>query len=137
MDPAIGAAGDLDTVVLVMEHANGAITTIDNSRQAVYGYDQRVEVFGAGGMASSENPLATTNVFRDASGTRQATLPYFFLDRYIPSYLAEWHAFLAVMSGASSPVTGADGRAALAAGLAAWRSYREGRTVQISEISVD
>ena len=55
VDPAIGEAGDLDTVVIVIEHANGAITTIDNSRQAVYGYDQRVEVLGSAGMVASEN----------------------------------------------------------------------------------
>ena len=57
VDQAIGAAGDFDTVVVTMRHENGAITTIDNSRQAVYGYDQRVEVFGSGGMAMSDNPL--------------------------------------------------------------------------------
>ena len=56
VDPAIGAAGDLDTVVVVVTHDNGAITTIDNSRRAVYGYDQRVEAFGSGGMATSQNP---------------------------------------------------------------------------------
>lgn len=134
VDPAIGEAGDLDTVVVLMEHANGAITTIDNSRQAVYGYDQRVEAFGSKGMASSDNPFTTTTVIRDASGSHLSTIPYFFLDRYIPSYLAEWEAFVATAHGAPSPVTGADGRAPLIAGLAAWRSYREGRTVLTSEI---
>ena len=137
VDPAIGAAGDLDTVVIVLEHADGAITTIDNSRQAVYGYDQRVEVFGSKGMASSENPLTTTTVVRDASGSHHATLPYFFLDRYIPSYLAEWETFVATAHGAPSPVSGADGRAPLVAGLAALRSVREGRTVATSEITAD
>ena len=135
IDPAIGDAGDLDTVVVVLEHANGAITTIDNSRQAVYGYDQRVEVFGSKGMIGSENPLANTSMFRDASGTHQATLPYFFLDRYVPSYIAEWQAFVETVAGAPSPVTAADGRAPLVAGLAAWRSHREGRAVATAEIA--
>ena len=134
VDPAIGDAGDLDTVVVVLEHESGAITTIDNSRQAVYGYDQRVEVFGSKGMASSENPLNTTTVLRDASGTHQATLPYFFLDRYVPSYIAEWHAFIDTVRGAPSPINAADGRAPLVAGLAAWRSVREGRSVGVDEI---
>jgi myo-inositol 2-dehydrogenase/D-chiro-inositol 1-dehydrogenase len=135
-DPTIEQANDLDTVVVVMEHENGAITTIDNSRRAVYGYDQRVEVFGSAGMMSSENPLANTTVFRDASGTREAGLPYFFIERYIPSYLAEWTAFIdAVTSGTPPPVTAADGRAPLVAGLAAWRSIREGRTVATAEIT--
>jgi myo-inositol 2-dehydrogenase/D-chiro-inositol 1-dehydrogenase len=136
VDPAIGEANDLDTAVIVLEHESGAITTIDNSRRAVYGYDQRVEVFGSEGMMASENPLATTAVLHDASGTHLATLPYFFLDRYIPSYLAEWAAFVeALRSNTPPPVSGADGRAPLVAGLAAWRSVREGRTVSTAEIS--
>ena len=136
VDPAIGDAGDIDTAVVVMEHASGAITTIDNSRRAVYGYDQRVEVFGSAGMVASENPLATTTVMRTADGTHQSALPFFFLDRYVPSYLAEWEAFVsAVANGEPPPVSGADGRAPLIAGLAAWRSLREGRTVTTSEIA--
>jgi myo-inositol 2-dehydrogenase/D-chiro-inositol 1-dehydrogenase len=136
VDPAIGAAGDHDTAVVTMRHENGAITTIDNSRQAVYGYDQRVEVFGSGGMAASDNPLATTTVYRNADGGRQSTLPYFFLDRYIPSYVAEWEAFAAmVRDGAPSPVTIEDGRAPLVLGLAAATSAREGRLVKVDEIS--
>ena len=103
IDPAIGDAGDLDTVVVVMTHENGAITTIDNSRQAVYGYDQRVEVFGSAGLAASENPYSNTALVRDADGTRQATIPYFFLDRYIPSYLAEWSDFVAMVRDARGP----------------------------------
>ncbi len=136
VDPAIGEAGDLDTVVVVMTHENGAITTIDNSRQAVYGYDQRVEVFGSAGMVTSENPGVTTTVTRTAQGSSGSTIPYFFLDRYIPSYLAEWSAFAAmVRDGAPSPVTIDDGRAPLIMGLAAWKSFREGRPVRTDEIS--
>lgn len=135
VDPAIGEAGDFDTIVVTMRHENGAITTIDNSRQAVYGYDQRVEVFGSAGVAMSDNPLTSTTVFRDASGGRQSTLPYFFLDRYIPSYIAEWEAFRdLVRNGGPSPVSMADGRAPLALGLAAARSAREGRIVPVAEV---
>ena len=135
VDPAIGEAGDVDTAVVVLRHENGALTTIDNSRQAVYGYDQRVEAFGSGGVVASENPLVTTVVHRDADGTRLATLPYFFLDRYIPSYIEGWHAFAdMVRSGGPSPVGGVDGRAPLVIGLAAWRSLREKRPVATSEI---
>ena len=60
IDPAIGEAGDIDTAVVVMRHENGALTTIDNSRRAVYGYDQRVEAFGSAGVAQSDNPPAYT-----------------------------------------------------------------------------
>ena len=136
VDEAIGAAGDLDTVVLVMTHENGAITTIDNSRQAVYGYDQRVEVFGSAGMASSDNPGVTTTTVRTAAGSAGSTIPYFFLERYIPSYLAEWDDFVAmVRDGAPSPVTVHDGRAPLLMGLAAAQSVREGRKVRIEEVA--
>ncbi|MFM8903209.1 MAG: hypothetical protein ACKOGG_07540, partial [Actinomycetota bacterium] len=69
-------------------------------------------------------------------GTQLAKMPYFFLDRYIPSYIAEWNEFIAVANGKIAPVvTGADGRASLVAGLAAWKSVREGRLVKTSEIA--
>ncbi len=135
VDEAIGAAGDLDTAVVLMTHENGAITTIDNSRQAVYGYDQRVEVFGSAGMVTSENPTTDTTVLRTASGSAGATIPYFFLDRYIPSYIAQWADFVAmVRDGAPSPVTLADGRAPLVMGLAAWQSAREQRPVRLDAV---
>ena len=134
IDEAIGEVGDLDTAVIVCRHESGAISTIDNSRQAVYGYDQRVEAFGSAGMAASENPLTATAVTRTADGTQAPTLPYFFLERYIPSYLAEWSAFVEMMRGAPSPVTLADGRAPLVIGLAAWRSVHERRPVRTDEI---
>ncbi|MGZ7036352.1 MAG: inositol 2-dehydrogenase [Ilumatobacteraceae bacterium] len=135
VDPAIGEAGDVDTAVVMLTHENGCITTIDNSRQAVYGYDQRVEAFGSGGMAASENPLTHTGMRRSAAGTISQTVPYFFLDRYIPSYIEEWKAFVSyVTDGGPSPVSAADGRAPLVIGLAAWKSYREGRPVRCDEI---
>jgi myo-inositol 2-dehydrogenase / D-chiro-inositol 1-dehydrogenase len=136
VDPEIGEAGDVDTAVIVLEHENGCLTTIDNSRRAVYGYDQRVEVFGSAGMAASDNPLAHTAVVRTGEGSRGPTLPYFYLERYIPSYLAEWEAFVgAVTEGEPPPVTAADARAPLVIGLAAWRSLREGRAVRVDEVA--
>ena len=135
IDAAFGEAGDLDTVVVTMRHADRTLTTIDNSRRAAYGFDQRVEAFGSAGMASSGNPLEHTGTITTEAGTRTRPLPHFFLERYVPSYLAQWSAFeRAVRAGAPSPVTGRDGRAALVAGLAAWRSVREGRPVKMSEI---
>jgi myo-inositol 2-dehydrogenase/D-chiro-inositol 1-dehydrogenase len=132
VDPAFADAGDVDTALVTLVHENGCLTAIDNSRQAVYGYDQRVEVFGSRGMASSENPLAHTTVVRTANGTSMAALPYFFLERYIPSYLREWAAFVgAVRSGTTPPVSGADARAPLVIGLAAWQSLTDGRPVAL------
>jgi myo-inositol 2-dehydrogenase/D-chiro-inositol 1-dehydrogenase len=134
IDPAIGEAGDVDTAMLLLTHENGAFTYIDNSRQAVYGYDQRVEAFGSAGMAASENPREHTAELHTADGTRQQNIPYFFLERYIPSYLAEWEAFREGLASGTMPVTIDDGRAPLVAGLAAWRSYHEGRPVRCEEI---
>jgi myo-inositol 2-dehydrogenase/D-chiro-inositol 1-dehydrogenase len=135
IDPAFGDAGDVDTAVVMLTHENGCLTTIDNSRQAVYGYDQRVEAFGSDGVASSENPLAHTGLVRGATGTSAATLPYFYLERYTPSYVHEWEAFVgALSSGKSPPVTTSDARPPLAIGLAAWQSVREGRPVRIEEV---
>ncbi len=135
IDPAIGEAGDIDTAVVVMTHADGTITTIDNSRQAVYGYDQRVEVFGSAGMAISDNPRVSTTIRSDRFGGHSAPLPYFFLERYTTSYIHEWREFAAALtSGSPSPVDGSHGRAPLVLGLAAWKSHREGRPVTIDEI---
>jgi myo-inositol 2-dehydrogenase/D-chiro-inositol 1-dehydrogenase len=130
VDPAFAEAGDVDTALVTLVHESGCLTAIDNSRQAVYGYDQRVEVFGSLGMAASENPLANTAVVRTAAGGSTAALPYFFLERYVPSYVREWEAFVAaVRDGTPPPVSGSDARAPLVIGLAAWQSLKEGRPV--------
>ena len=132
VDPAIGAAGDIDTAALILTHADGTLTLIDNSRRAAYGYDQRVEAFGSKGMASSRNLPSHGGLRRTATGAAEPRLPTFFLDRYIPSYLAEWEAFLsAVAAGGPSPVPLVDGRAPLLVGIAAHRSLREERPVPV------
>jgi myo-inositol 2-dehydrogenase/D-chiro-inositol 1-dehydrogenase len=137
IDDGFAEAGDVDTALVTLVHENGCLTAIDNSRRAVYGYDQRVEVFGSAGMAASENPLAHTAVVRTAEGTRMETLPYFYLERYVPSYLREWEAFVAAVDGGTPPpVSVTDARAPLVIGLAAWRSLREGRPVDVAEIEV-
>jgi myo-inositol 2-dehydrogenase / D-chiro-inositol 1-dehydrogenase len=127
--------GDVDTAVVVLTHENGCLTSIDNSRHAAYGYDQRVEVFGSRGMAASENPPAHTGVIRTAEGTRTPPLQTFFLDRYVPSYVREWEEFAdAVRAGRTPSATSGDARAPLVIGLAAWRSLREARAVRIEEV---
>jgi myo-inositol 2-dehydrogenase / D-chiro-inositol 1-dehydrogenase len=132
IDPAFAETGDVDTALVTLVHESGCLTAIDNSRQAVYGFDQRVEVFGSRGVATSENPLAHTAVVRTADGSSSAALPYFFLERYIPSYVREWEAFVnAVRTGTPTPVSGADARAPLVIGLAAWQSLTEGRPVKL------
>jgi myo-inositol 2-dehydrogenase / D-chiro-inositol 1-dehydrogenase len=136
IDQAVCEFDDVDTAVVTLVHEDGVLTTIDNSRRAVYGYDQRVEAFGSAGMASSDNLPAHGGVVRTADSARSARLPHFFLERYVPSYLGEWEAFAAaVRVGGPSPVSGADGRAPLVLGLAARLSAREGRPVAVSEIA--
>jgi len=135
VDPEIGRAGDLDTAVVTLRHADRVLTVIDNSRRAAYGYDQRVEAFGSAGMAASHNPLAHTGAVTTESGTRAQALPHVFVERYVPSYIAQWAAFeRAVREGTRPPVTAQDGRAALVLGLAARRSVQEGRPVRTAEI---
>jgi myo-inositol 2-dehydrogenase / D-chiro-inositol 1-dehydrogenase len=135
IDPSFADAGDVDTALVVLEHEDGCLTTIDNSRQAVYGYDQRVEVFGSGGMAASENPPRHTGIVRTAEGTRAPPLPHFFLERYTASYIREWEAFVAAVSAGETPPVGVvDARAPLVIGLAAARSLHEGRPVRVEEV---
>jgi myo-inositol 2-dehydrogenase/D-chiro-inositol 1-dehydrogenase len=135
IDPAIGEAGDLDTAVVVLTHENGAITTIDNSRKCAYGYDQRVEVFGSGGKAASDNYHEFNSVLATERGFLRPPLEHFFLERYTRSYLDQWAAFVEMATtGGDSPVGGPDGRAPLVIGLAAWKSVREGRIVRTDEI---
>ncbi len=136
VDPAIGAAGDLDTALITLKFVGGALGVIDNSRRAVYGYDQRVEVLGSGGGASVSNNHPNTAVISDAQQVRRDLPLNFFMDRYLDSFLAEMVAFVdAVLDDAPLPVTGQDGRAAAALAIAARRSYEEGRPVRLAEIS--
>lgn len=135
VDPQIGEVGDIDTTVITLQFQNGVIATIDNSREAVYGYDQRVEVFGSKGMVAAANPPTDTVTFSGSEGTRAASPPYFFVERYKPAFLAELQAFFrCIQEGTPPPVTGEDGRAPVVIGFAALKSLRENRPVLLSEI---
>jgi len=135
VEPALAEIGDLDTIAVTLSHANGCLTTIDGSRRAVYGYDQRVEIFGSAGVATSENPLAHAAFVRDADGVHGATLPYPFLDRYAASYVAEWQELVAALREGRPPaVSVEDAREPLLIGLAAWRSVRERAPIRIADV---
>lgn len=135
VDPAIGEAGDIDTHVTMLRFANGVIGTIDNCRQAVYGYDQRAEVFGSAGSIQTDNNYPNSAVLSTA-GAVQRDLPLnFFMERYTEAYAAEVAAFVdAVNTGTPVRASGDDARKALIAGLAAWQSYRTGRPVKLAAI---
>ena len=135
VDPKIGEAGDIDTTVITLRFQNGVIATIDNSREAVYGYDQRVEVFGSKGMVTAANPPTNTVTFSGSEGSHAASPPYFFVERYKTAFLSELQAFFAcIQEDTPPPVTGEDGKAPVVMGLAALKSLRENRPVLLSEI---
>ncbi len=136
VDKAIGEAGDIDTAIVTLKFASGAIGTIDNSRQAVYGYDQRVEAFGSGGSATNANLYPDAVTISSAERVQRASLPMnFFLERYTPSYQIEMQAFVeAVTNNKPVPVTGMDGRVPIVMAMAAKKSFDENRPVKLSEV---
>lgn len=135
VDPEIGAAGDVDTAVVTLTYAGGQIAVIKNSRRAVYGYDQRVELLGSEGLLQAQNMLENTVVKSTVAGVSSAKPTYFFLERYMPAYKAEWAAFVtAVSSGSPLPVTLDDGVAALAMAEAATKSAQTGQPVKLAEV---
>jgi len=134
-DPSVAAAGDVDTAVVVLTFADGAIGTIENSRRAVYGYDQRVEILGSTGAIAIGNNHANTAIISDRGGVRRDPPLHFFMERYLASYRAELSAFVeAIRLDQPTPVNGADGRLPVVLGLAAERSRREGRAVRPAEV---
>jgi len=136
VDPAIGEAGDVDTAVITLRFENGVIGTIDNSRRAVYGYDQRVEVFGSGGMVAVSNNTPDSAVVSDAQSIHGPLPLYFFIERYVDSYIAEMEAFIeCIQQDQTPPVTGVDGRVPVVMGYAARKSYEENRPVRLDEIA--
>lgn len=135
VDPAIGAAGDVDTAAVTLTYADGRIAVIKNSRRAVYGYDQRVEVLGSEGLLQAQNVLEHTLVKSTTDGVTSAKPTYFFLERYMPAYKAEWAAFVEAVKGKSDmPVDLHDGVAALAMAEAATQSAKTGQPVAMANI---
>jgi myo-inositol 2-dehydrogenase/D-chiro-inositol 1-dehydrogenase len=135
VDPAIGAAGDVDTAVVTLTYADGRIAVIKNSRRAVYGYDQRVELLGSEGLLQAQNMLENTVVKSTTAGVTGAKPTYFFLERYMPAYAAEWAAFVTAVNARSTlPVTLADGIAALAMAEAATTSLKTGQPVALASL---
>ncbi|MCG8482712.1 MAG: inositol 2-dehydrogenase [Clostridia bacterium] len=135
VDPAIGEAGDVDTAIVNLKFENGAVGVIDNSRQAVYGYDQRVEVFGSKGMAAADNDYPNTVQVLTSERLSGDKPKYFFLERYKDAYASEIHAFVDAINNKQTPlVTGIDGLQPVLIGLAADKSLKENRPVRIDEI---
>ena len=135
VDPDIGSAGDFDTAIVTLRYAGGELAVIKNSRRAVYGYDQRVELLGSEGLLQAQNMLENTVLKSDTQGITGAKPTYFFLERYMQAYKAEWSAFVAAITeGATLPVTLSDGVLALAMAEAATKSAKTGQPVLLADI---
>ena len=135
IEPQIGAAGDLDTALVILKFTDGAMGVIDNSRQAVYGYDQRVEVLGSQGSIATENNYPNHAIISTAQGVCRDLPHNFFIERYTESYVKELSDFIdAVLNDKPVPVCGVDGRIPVVMGLAAHKSQAENRPVRLDEI---
>lgn len=135
IDPEIGKAGDVDSATVSIKLSNGALALIDNSRQAVYGYDQRAEVFGSKGSVQNGNDSASTAVLSTVDGVTGEKPLWFFLERYMASYQEEMRQFVdAVANGKDVPVGLEDGLMSIKIGLACKKSLAEHRPVKVSEI---
>ena len=135
VDPEIGVAGDFDTAIVTLRYAGGELAVIKNSRRAVYGYDQRVEILGSKGLLQAQNMLENTVVKSGIHGVTGAKPTYFFLERYMQAYKAEWAAFVAAITEeAALPVTLSDGVLALAMAEAATKSAKTGQPVLLADI---
>ena len=135
VDPAIGKAGDYDSVSVILTTPSGRQAVISNSRRASYGYDQRIEVHGEKGAVTAENQRPVSIEVATAGGYTRPPLHDFFMTRYVDAYAAEIAAFVAgVADGAPLTPSGADGLAALALAEAALASVESGRAVRVADI---
>lgn len=133
IDKKVGEAGDVDTALTTLTFEDGTYAVIDNSRKAVYGYDQRLEIFGNGGMIQVENNLHNRNILYNEKGIHHALPLDFFMNRYAKSYLNEMELFIdALTSGKQMPVGGADGLKATQIAYAAKMSIETGHPVKLS-----
>ena len=136
IDPAIGEAGDIDTAVITLTYTDGTMAIIDNSREASYGYDQRIEVFGSKGMVQSNNNFSDSHTLYNANGVHSALPLHFFLERYEDAYKTEITDFIKNLeNNTAMSVNGNDGLQSLKIGLAAKKSLKENRPVKIEDIN--
>jgi len=135
IDQAIADAGDVDTAMVMLKFKNGVIAAIDNSRKAVYGYDQRVEVFGSKGCVRDENDVPNTVVVSDENCTSYENTYKVMWNRYTDAFVSEIQSFVeAIKNNKEVPVTGEDGLYPVLIAAAATKSLKEGRAVKISEV---
>ncbi|QXL50582.1 inositol 2-dehydrogenase (plasmid) [Ligilactobacillus salivarius] len=138
IDPAIADAGDIDTAIVTLTYDNGMIGVIDNSRQAVYGYDQRIELFGSKGMAKANNVNDTTTEYYSSEDVQSDKPMFFFLQRYMDAYKSEIEQFISLVEGKEigDRVLGSyeDGIKAIKLAEAATKSLRDKKPVKIEDL---
>ncbi len=132
VDPAIGEAGDVDTAIVSLKFANGAIGVINNSRKAVYGYDQRVEVFGSKGCITADNETPNLTTLYTEEGVMREKPLYFFLERYNDAFIAEEQGFVdAILEDKPTLVNADDGLKPVLIAMAAKKSLDTGEPVKL------
>lgn len=132
IDPLIGEAGDVDTAAVTLKFENGALCHIDNSRQAVYGYDQRVEVFGSKGQAVAYNDTPSTVELFTEEGIKKDKIPYFFLDRYVGAFMTQYEEFYnCITENRNSIVDEVDGLRSVEIAIAATESFKTNKPVKL------
>ncbi len=135
VNPEIAKYDDIDTALITLTFENDAIGIIENSRQAVYGYDQRIEVFGSKGSVSAGNLTPTSvKILTDNGSTLDKPL-YFFLERYKDAFIEELKSFFkSIEENTPVAVSGEDGLIPVLIGLAAKRSIELHKPVMVEEI---
>ena len=135
IDPAIAGAGDVDTAKTILRSAAGRLCVISNSRRSAYGYDQRIEAYGALGSLRAGNVMESTVSTWDERGGASDALQNFFLDRYAEAYRREMAHFAAILREEASPAVGyKDAVAALALAEAAALSTKLNKPVNVRSL---
>lgn len=138
INPEIGKVGDIDSATVLLKFENGALATIENSREAKYGYDQRLEVLGSKGLIKVDNPLKTDVKISTEVGTKSDRHLNFFMDRYEDTYLEEMKCFInALINSNPMPISGKDGLKAMAIAEAANLSLKQNRPIKIDSVKIN
>lgn|SRR5699024_809399 len=132
VDPKIQEASDIDTAIITLTFKNGAIGVIDNSREAVYGYDQRTEIFGNKGALMAENEKPTNLTFYHKGSVEMEKPLHFFLERYQEAYINETNEFIqSVLENRNTSVGFKDGIMAQRIAYAANESFKKQKPVKV------
>ena len=135
IDPAIGAAGDVDTARTLLRTESGRLCVISNTRRSAYGYDQRIEAYGSAGTVRADNVLVSTVSTCTERGSASDTLQNFFLERYAEAYRREMRHFVDILRDGATPLAGyGDGVASLVLAEAAALSVKRNTLIRVASV---